>query len=402
MIIPLRRYHVAMLLLVSTLSTDAAHGQASGFVAQVLPASNAARYGNLVNWFERTRYLDNMAAGLNARFQLPSVVAVGAAECGRTNAFYNAQHRAILICYELVDDIIREFRHDGLTDTQRDQAIVGAMSFILYHEVGHALIDVYDLPITGREEDVADQVATYILSESDPMSAFWAAQYWIQSGDPGDTGLFKGFFRSRIQFADEHSVDEQRFFNVLCWTYGADPRGRAYLLGALPAARAQRCPSEYRRMSLAFNTLLSSHTRTTAIADASVPPPPRPSAALGESGGTLSGAWSFIEKLASSDGSISCDDNGTLRFVGDGPSYQGSYSQQGTCRVSGKVVDNPGSGNFTAQVAGGVLSFREENCLYTAAIGIGVTRIEGTVTCEVNGSAGPLHVNGTWMAERIQ
>ena len=30
-----------------------------------------------------------------------------------------------------------------------------------FHELGHALIDAWDLPITGREEDAADQLPTW-------------------------------------------------------------------------------------------------------------------------------------------------------------------------------------------------------------------------------------------------
>lgn len=34
-----------------------------------------------------------------------------------------------------------------------------------YHEVGHALVDVLELPITGKEEDAVDQLSTYVLVE---------------------------------------------------------------------------------------------------------------------------------------------------------------------------------------------------------------------------------------------
>lgn len=35
--------------------------------------------------------------------------------------------------------------------------------FFMLHEVGHALIASYDLPITGSEEDAADQFAAWWL-----------------------------------------------------------------------------------------------------------------------------------------------------------------------------------------------------------------------------------------------
>jgi hypothetical protein len=397
-----------------------AHAQA-GFVAEIVrPQRNPAQYGYLAEWFERSQYLHQLASGLSNGFALPRQVAIGVAECGMTNAFYHPDHRAIVLCYELVDDIVAEFRYDGLTQQQQDQAIIGALSFVFFHELGHALIHEYNLPITGREEDVADQIATYILAEADPISAYWAAQYWIQKDDPGDTGLLKGLFRSSLDFADEHALDEQRFFNVLCWTYGGDPQGRSYLLELIPPARAQRCPSEYSRMAGALETLLAPHMRQASSARPSsgrtgvIRRTGQGSQSTGvirrtgqESQGSrpattsLAGDWSFAESIASGDRSISCENNGTLRFSGTGASLGGSYSQQGTCRMAGTQVDNPGSGTFTAQIAGGVLSFREETCLYTAPVRGSSSRMEGTVSCEVETDGGAIQVNGTWVAERI-
>ena len=34
------------------------------------------------------------------------------------------------------------------------------------HEMGHALIDLYDLPVLGKEEDAADSVATVFLTRA--------------------------------------------------------------------------------------------------------------------------------------------------------------------------------------------------------------------------------------------
>lgn len=49
--------------------------------------------------------------------------------------------------------------------------------FIFLREVGHAMIDVLDLPIVGQEEDAADQLATVFFSQ-EPVLATWAANFW--------------------------------------------------------------------------------------------------------------------------------------------------------------------------------------------------------------------------------
>jgi Zn-dependent peptidase ImmA (M78 family) len=41
--------------------------------------------------------------------------------------------------------------------------VIGPVSLVFLHELGHALLDVLQIPILGREEDASDQLATYML-----------------------------------------------------------------------------------------------------------------------------------------------------------------------------------------------------------------------------------------------
>jgi len=58
---------------------------------------------------------------------------------------------------------------------------------------------------------------------------------------------------------DEHSLDEQRFYDTVCLIYGRDPEKYAYLVhdGTLPRERAEFCGEEYDRISMAWQTLLA-------------------------------------------------------------------------------------------------------------------------------------------------
>lgn len=62
-------------------------------------------------------------------------------------------------------------------------------------------------------------------------------------------------------FADEHSLSEQRYFNLLCMMYGHDPRTYDWVLekGLLPEARARRCQGESDKIFKAWGALLSPH-----------------------------------------------------------------------------------------------------------------------------------------------
>ena len=58
--------------------------------------------------------------------------------------------------------------------------------------------------------------------------------------------------------AGEHSLSEQRYYNVICFMYGSDPQGYQELVseGTLPESRAARCEEEYRTLIRDWERLL--------------------------------------------------------------------------------------------------------------------------------------------------
>jgi len=115
-----------------------------------------------------------------------------------------------------------------------------------YHEFAHALIDIMDLPVYGQEEDAADVFSVVVIdrlfSSKDALA--------INSG--GAMG-FKVDADDRIgkgrdwDWADEHGPDMQRYYNIVCLTYGSDPHERAEFAEkmSLPHGRAEYCDGEY-------------------------------------------------------------------------------------------------------------------------------------------------------------
>jgi hypothetical protein len=221
-------------------------------------------YREVRDLFKEAGLLEEAVQGLNETFRIPRDVEVTLRECGEANAYYEADSRRISLCYELVDYYSQVFFAD--TETEEDEAeageaVAGATLFTLLHELGHALIDLWDLPITGREEDAVDQLATIILLEGgedgetaalNGADAFWGAE---EEGESAD--------EEEMSFWDEHSLGEQRYYNIVCWSYGSDPEGLSDLVGDewLPEARAGGCPDEFARMSKAWDTLLSPYVK---------------------------------------------------------------------------------------------------------------------------------------------
>ena len=109
--------------------------------------------------------------------------------CQQPNAFYlpattdDPPH--IVLCAELIDAAVRQAQTEvAAGGGGAIPAFLSPILFLLFHEVGHALMDVLDLPILGQEEDAADQLAVLILTE-EPVMAMWAAQYWNRSPTAG-------------------------------------------------------------------------------------------------------------------------------------------------------------------------------------------------------------------------
>jgi Putative metallopeptidase len=213
-------------------------------------------------------YLESVADGIAESVRLPRDLKLVGASCGMANAYYLSDQDAIVICYELIDHVIAKAARAKIGETrktlppdERNLLAFGAVTFIALHEVGHALVHMLDLPITGREEDVADQIATFLtLREiNDPEVAEVAP--WVVLGG---MWFFDTDQRRRDitpYLAGEHALDGQRRVNIGCWSYGSDPKAFAALARVFTGAsdRLLRCPDEYAKMDRALRQLFGSH-----------------------------------------------------------------------------------------------------------------------------------------------
>lgn len=97
-----------------------------------------------------------------------------------------------------------------------------SLLFVLMHELGHAAIDLYDIPIlTAGEEDAADSFATWILqarpNNTGLQVASVGAEMWLANARVAKQ------HRHAPVFWGEHSPDERRGYRVACLVYGSDP-----------------------------------------------------------------------------------------------------------------------------------------------------------------------------------
>lgn len=185
------------------------------------------------------------------------IVKIKREDCNEENAFYHPDTQSITICNEMID-WLTEYGKKESEDVKIQQEIaVNSTLFFLMHELWHAYIDLYKLPITWKEEDVADQIATYLILKlykdrsfdwiTDGAFSFY--EYSQQSWEIDDNLL-----------SDVHSLDKQRFFNIACWLYGSTNDQEIITNWLLPQERADGCIDEYNLMKNSLDTLLTAPT----------------------------------------------------------------------------------------------------------------------------------------------
>ena len=201
---------------------------------------------------------------LNSQYSMPFDVSIIFKECGFENAFYDRSKKEVVMCYELIEFLYDFNSQISRSDQELALNFLGSVLFIFYHEVGHALVDVYELPITGMAEDAVDQFsALYFLHSTGGLGKKII-------GSASLLFLAEGLQKTKIEqlrFWDEHSLDLQRFYNLACWIYGSDPKGSSYLIssGFLPKQRADRCPAEYEQIDRSWQVLLSPFQKSDSI-----------------------------------------------------------------------------------------------------------------------------------------
>jgi hypothetical protein len=201
-----------------------------------------------------------------APLRLPVPVLIRTMDCdGVSNAWYQREkdRPTLSICYEYLVEIWNIMpKESAAAMVTAGDAVIGQLFFALAHEFGHAVFDIFDIPVFGREEDAADQFATYIM---------------LQFGDDrahrlitGAAFSYREFIKNHKQkpnvsvplltFSSDHGAPEQRFYNLLCLAYGYDAKlfdrvAKEYL----PKTRATNCRYEYVVLRYAYRQLIVPH-----------------------------------------------------------------------------------------------------------------------------------------------
>jgi hypothetical protein len=214
-----------------------------------------------------------------ALLRLARQLTVRMAQCGN-NIYYRPYKPGgdVTICYEFVkqvEDLAPPEGSNGIvgvTLVSREATITGPIVEEALHDVALAVFDNLQIPVWGRPEDAADNVAA--LSCCSSARALQKKRSWVRH----ISCMSREQTHSTTDYvADVRPPVRQRYYNILCVAYGADPvkfsalqaYNRNELQMDLPRDRASDCAlrfagaqhqntyeGEYEKLTAAFKTLI--------------------------------------------------------------------------------------------------------------------------------------------------
>lgn len=192
---------------------------------------------------------------ISNEFKLPRQIDVIFAETGDVNAWYDPEKHQVIMTYDLIEYLVKDALQQKSDKDQAVQYATGAIIFTLMHEMSHALIGEMDVPVVGREEDAADELATIIMLEdsANGHQFLFSAMDWFAAMSDR---------RKEHAYWDEHSLDKQRLFNILLLMYGHSPDKYRQLTSRLvPAGRMAKAIFEYKTKTHRWGKLLQPYVR---------------------------------------------------------------------------------------------------------------------------------------------
>lgn len=191
-------------------------------------------------------------------FRLPRRVLLKVEGCdGRANAYSGDGN--VTVCYEYLDEIWRnvpsETTPEGVTPVD---ALCGPVVDVFFHELGHVLFYLLQVPVLGSEEDAADRFSAYLMLQLGPDEARRLVY--------GSAYQFKDDLKPKVTlelkaFSDTHGSPARRFYNLICIAFGANRLlfDAVVSKGYLPVERAIGCEDEYSQLAHAYQTLIGPH-----------------------------------------------------------------------------------------------------------------------------------------------
>jgi len=177
---------------------------------------------------------------------------------GQSNAWY--QNAVLTLCYEYLEEMRQNVPKEATSaGVEPQDAVAGQFFYVVAHEFGHAVFDLLDIPSFGNPEDIADQFSAYTMLSlgKDDARRLIAGAAYSYSSVMGNANVIL----PTKAFSDVHGLPAQRYYNLLCMAFGADPVMFKVIVEDkyLPKERAVNCSREYNQIGVAFQKLIAPH-----------------------------------------------------------------------------------------------------------------------------------------------
>ena len=232
------------------------------FYVEIIKPTNSTY---LIHYNAFSRNEENLEMFLNSEFNFPHDVYLILDECDDPDPKYYDQINQIQICYIFLDEVFQLYaNYEQSIEKEGMYELINATTvFAIYHELAHALIEVFNLPVVGNEEIAADQFATFLLLPLIVQEG--GVSYYI-------SGPAQFFFEEMkeyetiddIPFWQKHPIGEQRTINIICLAYGKlgpQPFEAINLEKKIPAQRLFECRSEFVTVSNNWKELLEDYLK---------------------------------------------------------------------------------------------------------------------------------------------
>jgi hypothetical protein len=119
----------------------------------------------------------------DSRIKFPKPITISFENCpGSPNAYWDATSSKVVMCYEIIEFLYQKrIQNTAWLYECVDDSVLHSIEFIMLHEIGHAVVSELKIPVTGSNEDVADQFAAISSLHTDrPDIVFGGGQILLQ------------------------------------------------------------------------------------------------------------------------------------------------------------------------------------------------------------------------------
>lgn len=232
----------------------------------------------LASYIEQNEVFKKIIDNLNESLSIPYNIHV-VLTSSKIGPYYSPSEKTIYLDYN--DERWSAEQYDAnypdSDKESRDSYLNNINLFSFYHELGHALIDAYNIPMVGSEEDAADSLASVmILYNFDD-----GAEILLDNADYFEHAR-EASASQENQYWDVHALNEQRYYRLICYADASDPNyveeqlkewdkeDKDNTFAQFLKDKKESCDWEYKNLNQSWFTLLKPHFIDSSEADEAI------------------------------------------------------------------------------------------------------------------------------------